>query len=640
MGKLRFKQAAVIGAALVVLGLFCAALAFYLCPMEDRVYDLSVTPQTEAVPEDWVFDDKGWSVYVREGEEARPLTPTGTGGYTGLTENGQTFYLSRTLSEPLDAPTLQLGPSESSVAVFLDDTLLYGDNVPEEAAIGSLRLPMLDAYRADPVTVSLPADYLGKTLTIAQSTWDVEGVEPGEVMVFPLNVALYCGYAYESGIIAQSFRTAIPAVLAFAAALALLALLVWQMSQGKGDLGLLWAAGALLFGMVSILASAPFFSRYVGLEVDVARLARLFTLAALLAFLSSRSGRFRAVLWALTGLFVLSGLACAAVVLRMELVTEPLAAFLAGSLPELLGSISLLAALALGAAIWRREGGFYALFVPLAGMGIVTAAVWGAVSHGLEEVANQAVTGLMGLTPGYLLWPLMGACLAAAVLSAAAQAVRGEVARRAEVRALADRERMALERYETLSRQHQEILMLRHDMKRHLLALRGMTNEPRAAAYLDELLGQAEAVSGSVSTGNRMLDILLGSRLAAAREAGVAVELDRLQAPEKLPLSDGELCSLILNILDNAVAGAKAPGMEQPRLRLECHVKNDFFVFNCENSSTQAWMAGQSKKEHVENHGLGKKVIGRIMARYGDLIQVEEGNDFYRVTLALPLLSD
>lgn len=639
MGK-QIRRGAVVAAALAVLGLLCAALAVYTRPMEERVYDLSVTPQTEAVPEDWVFDDKGWSVYVREGDEVTPLTPTGTGGYTGLTESGQTFYLSRTLSEPLDAPTLQLGPSESSVAVFLDDVLIYGDSVPEGAGVGSLRLPMLDAYRADPVTVSLPADYLGKTLTIAQSTWDVAGAEPGAVMVFPLNVTLSCGYAYESGLIAQSFRTAIPAALSFAAALALLALLVGQTWQGKGDLGLLWAAGALLGGMVSLLASAPFFSRYVGVEVDAVRLARLFTLAALLAFLSSRAGRYRAALWVLTGLFALSGAACAAVVLRMEVVPQALPGFLAGPLPELLGLMSLLAALALGTALWRRDGGFYALFIPLAGVGILAAAVWVAVSAGPGEALRQAVTGLVSLTPGYLLWPLMGACLTAAVLSAALQAVRGEVARRAEVRALADREGMALERYEALSRQHQEILMLRHDMKRHLLALRGMTEEPRAAAYLDELLGQAEAASGGVSTGNRMLDILLGSRLASAREAGIAVELDRLQAPETLPLSDGELCSLILNILDNAIAGAKAPGVERPRLRLECHVKNDFFVFNCENSSTRAWMAGQGKKKPVETHGLGRKIIGRIMARYGDLIRVETGEDFYRVTLALPLLSD
>ena len=39
--------------------------------------------------------------------------------------------------------------------------------------------------------------------------------------MFPLSVTLSCGCAYESGLIAQSFRTAIPAVRSFAAALAL-----------------------------------------------------------------------------------------------------------------------------------------------------------------------------------------------------------------------------------------------------------------------------------------------------------------------------------------------------------------------------------------------------------------------------------
>lgn len=212
------RKIAACAAALIVLALFAALLAAYTRPMEDSVYDLSLLPQTEAVPEGWVFDDKGWTVYTRDGGETRPLTPTGTGAYTGLTESGQTFYLSRVLDEALDAPTLQLGPSESSVAVFLDGELIYGDNVPRDAAVGGLRLPMLDAYRAEALSISLPADYLGKTLTIAQSTWAVEGVEPGEVMVFPLNVTLYCGYAYESGIISASFRTAIPAALAFAAA--------------------------------------------------------------------------------------------------------------------------------------------------------------------------------------------------------------------------------------------------------------------------------------------------------------------------------------------------------------------------------------------------------------------------------------
>ena len=50
---------------------------------------------------------------------------------------------------------------------------------------------------------------------------DGQADETGAALVFPLSVTLSCGCAYESGLIAQSFRTAIPAVRSFAAALAL-----------------------------------------------------------------------------------------------------------------------------------------------------------------------------------------------------------------------------------------------------------------------------------------------------------------------------------------------------------------------------------------------------------------------------------
>ena len=109
---------------------------------------------------------------------------------------------------------------------------------------------------------------------------------------------------------------------------------------------------------------------------------------------------------------------------------------------------------------------------------------------------------------------------------------------------MAERERMALESYENMARQHREILMLRHDMKRHLAALRGMVSEPRAAAYIDELTDEAESVPGVVSTGNSMLDILLNSRLKDAQDVGIEPQADRLSAPENLPLTDAEQESL------------------------------------------------------------------------------------------------
>ena len=167
---------------------------------------------------------------------------------------------------------------------------------------------------------------------------------------------------------------------------------------------------------------------------------------------------------------------------------------------------------------------------------------------------------------------------------------------------------MALASYESLLRQQQEILMLRHDMTKHLRVLQGMVTEPQAAAYLHSLTGEVAQTRTMANTGNQMIDILLNSRLAAAQDAGIAVELQLTQAPERLGLSDTELCSLLMNLLDNAVAGA-----------------------------VWEWMKREHKKEPMQTHGLGRKIIQQIVTRHGGLLRTETGDDFYRVILALPI---
>ena len=231
----------------------------------------------------------------------------------------------------------------------------------------------------------------------------------------------------------------------------------------------------------------------------------------------------------------------------------------------------------------------------------------------------------------------MAAALTAAVLSAVAEVLSGEVARQTEARALAERERMALASYESLLRQQQEILMLRHDMTKHLRVLQGMVTEPQAAAYLHSLTGEVAQTRTMANTGNQMIDILLNSRLAAAQDAGIAVELQLTQAPERLGLSDTELCSLLMNLLDNAVAGAQAPGVAKPYIKLDLHLKNGFFVFTCENVAVWEWMKREHKKEPMQTHGLGRKIIQQIVTRHGGLLRTETGDDFYRVILALPI---
>ena len=608
-----------LGAALLSLTLcmvFGALLLKCMKPMEDRAYDLSLHFTSEAIPDGWVYDQKGWTVFTQEGDTVTELAPDGFGGFDRLDELGQTFYFSRVLSEKVDNPTLRLDASISSVAVFLDGALLYTDCPELDNRIGDIRLPMLDLVREEPVLVTLPQNYAGKTLTIAQSTDPYGGELQEPVMTaWPCAVTLYCGYAYESALIAESFQTAVPAALAFAAGTLLIALFAIQTLRGKPDLGTLCGALLAFFWMTERLDLSLLSDISLGpLSMDVAWLARELSLTLLLVFLTSRlTGRRRIF----AGLFAGAQGVIMVVSVAME-VTQQLTLTSALAYP-VVGLTGLVAVFSCGALEWKRNW-FFRIFCPLTVAGAV---LWAALGYWQFD----------GHSPGMLLQPLAGIMTAAALFTALAEAIRREIARRTEARLLIQRGELAQSSYEVMRRQHEQVMMLRHDMMKHFQVLRQTVTDEKSAAYLDELIGENEKIRPVVQSGNEMLDVILNAKLSAAADAGIAVEIARMKAPDKLPLSDAELCSLVMNLLDNAIEGAVALGVERPYIKLDFSVKEHFFALFCENSTTM----GHIQKETAPGRGLGLKIIKQIVAQYDDLLETEYGTDYYSVKLAIPL---
>lgn len=614
---IRFGAAVIL--ALAVCAVSAALLLACMTPMEDRAYDLALHWRTEARPEGWVYDQKGWTVFTQEGETVTELTPDGQGGFDRLDELGQTFYYSRVMTEEVDSPTLRLDTANSAVTVFLDGAVLYTDYPEPAGRIGFLRLPMLERYREEPVLVTLPQNYRGKTLTIAQSS-DPSGGELAEptTTVWPCAVTLYCGYAYESELVAESFQTAVPAALFFAAMALLLALFAAQALRGKPDLGTLCGALLAFFWLarrldLSLLPNVPLGP----LPVDAAGLARELSMTLLTVFLASRlMGRRQKVVGSFA---IVQGVVVAA---RIAMQITGRITFFFELADPAFHLVGLAAALVCGALEWKQNW-FYRCFCPLTAAGIIVGA-----ALGIWQLSGDPLE-----IPGVLLYPLAGIMTAAALFTALAEAARREIARRTEARLLAQRGELAQSSYEALRRQHEQVMMLRHDMVKHFQVLRQTVTDEKAAAYLDELIGENEKIRPVVQSGNEMLDVILNGKLSAAADAGIAVELTRTQAPDKLPLTDAELCSLMMNLLDNAVEAASAPGVKRRYIKLDMHIQNNYFVFTCENGATLDWI----NKETAPERGLGLKVVRQIVERYGNLFDTEYGDGYYRVTVPLSL---
>lgn len=601
----------------------------YTRPMEDAIYDFAMTWEGEGVPEDWVYDQKGWQVFTSDGE----LIPDGFGGFYGPVQPEQTFFFSREMTEKLDAPYLRINTNSNSIAVFLDDELLYSDQPELTEGIGELHLNPLEWYRDTPVIVRLPESYYGKTLTIAQSSGLSEKQGEETFNVYPCFVTLYGGYAYESTLIAESFRTAAPATVCFLLSVLLLLTFCVEVYQERENMALLWAAVTLLLWMVDLLNNASFAGKYQGEEALAWILTgHILNMPVVLMFLACCGKKYRWVLWGLT---IADGAACL-VALLLEwwypAQVGSLIAFFKLNLPDHLCLAGLICAFYMGYRYWQKESRFYAFFVPIASAGIAVASAWAVIFCG-TTVLQQLEYAVPFGDLAYFTRPLVQICMASAVAAAFAEYMEQYINRRIENRLREERSELTLRSYENLRLHNEQVMMLRHDMVKHLLVLRQMTDEKQRTDYLDELLGQDKEIRPVVQSGNNMLDIIFNSKLSQAISMGVKVEILRCHAPETLPLSDAELCSLVMNLLDNAIEAATAPGVAEPYIRLSMRTKGSFLVLALENAAGK-----MPEAETTPRRGYGLKIVRQILKSQEDLIQVEQTEKSYKVTLAIPLL--
>ena len=624
--------------ALISCILSSMAIFFYASPMEDASYNLSLLPEDG---QEWE-GSKGWSVYTVESGQTTMLISDEHGGYSGLSYPGQTFYFSRKLDEKLDSPTLRIGAANRTVSVFLDHTLIYTD-CPEltDNRIGSLKLPMLDYDRSDPVIVSLPLDYLNHTLTIAQSSPEFSEKQGDSDTVYPCDVTLYCGYSYESSLISSSVQTMIPAVLLFALQLILLAAFLWNATLGKFLPALPVFACTIQLQMIGVLIHAPFFHQYLGtFSFDLHSLVQYVSAGMLLVFLALYAGRLRPVFLISSVILFLSALFSCAVEAGAVLPYPNQSRFFV-ELPQSICFFALILAVICSMILWYKGSSFFRHFSMI--FLLIVSGYIGFVLFSIPLIPDYAsgvlsriVSDVTLKLPTFSLRVIRSFCLCSGYCAVLMELISQEIHRRTEIAILSEKNRLSVESFENLRLQSDEIMMMHHDMNRHYLMLRSLaeTSPENLSSYLDELIEQTRKIRPVAESGNQTLDIILNGKLAAAAEKGITTEILRCQAPEQLPLHDTELCCLFMNILDNAIRAASDSTLKHPRIRLDIHCKEDHFVFSCENSVS---LSRKGKKSPIPGHGYGLKIIHQIMKRWGDMVSIEETGTSYKISVVIPL---
>ena len=191
----------------------------------------------------------------------------------------------------------------------------------------------------------------------------------------------------------------------------------------------------------------------------------------------------------------------------------------------------------------------------------------------LEEVGRHSTL---------LLLQVMGLVALLCTLYAYRQLCRGFQAQ-AEVQSLTQASRAQKVYIAEAQLRYERTRAFRHDVKNHLSVLDGLlrsgkTEEGRA--YLQKLEAVSEALSFPYQTGNPVVDILLGEKLALAEDLAAEVSL---VLPRPCGIDDFDLCVLFANALDNAISACRAC-QGTGFVRVAGKRQGDFYLLMFENS--------------------------------------------------------
>lgn len=200
----------------------------------------------------------------------------------------------------------------------------------------------------------------------------------------------------------------------------------------------------------------------------------------------------------------------------------------------------------------------------------------------------------------------------------------------------------AMREIEALRVSQQQASTYRHDLRHHMQFLAGCIENGRteqALHYIRSVCSEIEAGKVTVYCENEAANLIFSAFAERARAAGVQFSV-RAGIPQKLPISESDLCVLLSNALENALHAAAqcraaAPG--QPAcIETAGYEKNHKLFLQITNTCPPdvSFRDGIPVTDQP-GHGLGVRSICAIAQRYGGLISFAAKDGQFTLRLML-----
>lgn len=179
----------------------------------------------------------------------------------------------------------------------------------------------------------------------------------------------------------------------------------------------------------------------------------------------------------------------------------------------------------------------------------------------------------------------------------------------------------------------------KHELKNIYFYLQALLKEKdykQLENYINTELGYRLNSNEVFHTGNHLVDLCLTQEVSKARQNDISVITDIL-LPDKLFLSDEEICSLLMNLLDNAIEASLSEKARDIRVNirvvrgyLQIQIKN-----RCQRNVLESNSLLSTTKSDSIHHGLGLKIVRTIAERHNGITDISYQDGYFCITVLL-----
>lgn len=165
-----------------------------------------------------------------------------------------------------------------------------------------------------------------------------------------------------------------------------------------------------------------------------------------------------------------------------------------------------------------------------------------------------------------------------------------------------------------------------HDYKHKMLAMDSLLDENNYAEIHNIIKNEINLFRDKaffISTGNKMVDIILNSKMSIANENNIKFTFNVMLGKE-LKTDDLDLSVILGNLLDNAIEAVR--NEEEKLVHVQMNFIKDMIAIKVINTCTKASIPSDTTKSDMEFHGIGLKSVQRCVEKYDGNFSLELKN--------------